>query len=292
MLRTSIIALFVLGLSAAAGACGADFSALSERADPGSSSGAAPTGTGGAGGGINTSFNGGGAPSPLDYSGLCGTGCQPSADPASSVCGMSGAGGAGGMAGDGGMGGAPTPAGELDCKLAYDGDSTVVAGACVDSDDKSEDMPCFSSSDCGPGLGCDASGLCRAYCCGDVEACPAETYCSPQPMAEQDAVGATEPPLIPVCVPADECTPLAENDLCEDGLTCTIVRQDGTTACVEPGSGEAGDPCPCAEDHACQITTGTCIQLCVLGEPDACDDQDFTCQSSNTGSDVGYCIEI
>ncbi len=292
MLRPSYFLILAAGLGLTAGACGAfESSALDAERGVSTGTGSPPAGSGGGGGGINTNFNGGGAPTPLNYGELCGTACVPGPD-ATLECGASSDGGSGGMGGGmGGEGGSGAGTDGGDCKLTYDDMAASVVGMCVDAADKAEDMPCLTSADCGAGLGCDASGLCRRYCCGDVEACPADTYCAPQPMAAMDAVNVSEPPLIPVCIPADECTPLAENDLCEDGLTCTIVRQDGTTACVEPGDGQAGEACPCAEDHYCQVSTGTCIKLCKLGEPDACG-PGYLCQNSSNNDDVGFCIEI
>ena len=288
MLRPTFMLALAAGLGLAVGACGAlDTTAFDAERSGTSGTGMAGSGSGGGGGGINTNFNGGGAPMPLNYAELCGGACVPGSDAA---CSAPGAGGSGGM-GMGGAGGSSTTGDGADCKLTYDETNASVGGTCVDAADKVEDMPCLTSTDCGPGLGCDASGLCRRYCCGDVEACPDDTYCAPEPMAAMDAVNASEPPLIPVCIPADECTPLAENDLCDEGLTCTIVRQDGTTACVEPGAGQTGDACPCAKDHFCQVSTSTCIKLCRLGEPDACG-PGYICQNSSNNDDVGFCIEI
>ena len=115
-------------------------------------------------------------------------------------------------------------------------------------------------ADCGVGLACVAtasSGLCRPYCCGQVEECPIDTYCAPTAMAES----AIE---IPVCLPAYKCKVLDEAT-CPTGQTCTIVRDDGTTSCVEVGEGVRGDACPCAPGHVCSKFTNTCLKLCHIG---------------------------
>ncbi|MEM1031020.1 MAG: hypothetical protein AAF928_13700 [Myxococcota bacterium] len=298
MFRPCFIFTLLAGGGIAASACSLDLATADGGRSLNGGFGGAGSGTvAGTGGGIETEFTGsGGGDAPLTFADLCGGGqatCQPGPE---GQCSAPSAPGDDAQGGAGGGGAAPggddddAGASEGDCKLTYD--DGAVAGVCTTGDGTQEaDEPCLRSADCGPGLGCDASGLCRPYCCGDVEACPEQTYCAPQPMAEADAGDAVPVPLIPVCVPSDDCMPRAENDLCPDGLTCTIVREDGTTACVVPGPGETGDACPCAEGHACQPSTGTCVELCLLGRAESCA-PGFTCQSSNNGNDVGFCIEI
>ena len=82
-------------------------------------------------------------------------------------------------------------------------------------------------------------------------------------------MGADEAPLkVPVCVAGDNCSLVdpypcsLDSCKCPEDKACTVVRSDGTTACVTPGSGQAGDPCPCAAQHVCSESTQTCLQLC------------------------------
>ncbi len=132
--------------------------------------------------------------------------------------------------------------------------------------------PCQTAADCGAGLACVATpsgGLCRPYCCDQVEDCPADTYCAPTPMAEGNV-------KIPVCLPAYSCKVLDEQT-CPAGQTCTIVRDDGTTSCVELGDGQRGDACPCAQGYVCSKFTNTCLKLCHIGN-DAVDCGVGSCQ--------------
>jgi hypothetical protein len=134
------------------------------------------------------------------------------------------------------------------------------------------DAPCLDAGDCGPGLGCvagEAVGRCRPYCCLGEESCDAYpgTHCALYPARSEDAPEAGEQALeLPVCVAAESCAleqayPCSSCD-CEEPTVCQVVRGDGTTACVEPGEGEAGDPCPCAWGHVCSRGTMQCLELC------------------------------
>ena len=51
---------------------------------------------------------------------------------------------------------------------------------------------------------------------------------------------------------------------------CTIVRNDGTTSCVTPGTGKRGAKCPCAGGYVCAPATNSCVKLCRIGN-DAAD---------------------
>lgn len=75
--------------------------------------------------------------------------------------------------------------------------------------------------------------------------------------------------IVPVCVPAVDCSltepfpcPPGVRCSCPEGEACMVVRDDGTTTCVKPGSGSAGEPCPCASGHICSQTTNQCVKLC------------------------------
>jgi len=141
--------------------------------------------------------------------------------------------------------------------------------------------PCDSADNCAAGLGCAATAngaVCRSYCCGDVELCPANTYCDIQSMAE-DVINDPRLP-IPVCVPATNCELLNDAMTCPPERTCTIVRADGTTSCVAPGAGALNDPCPCAAGYVCSKLNSTCKKLCHIGQ-DAKD-----CEGN------GSCLEV
>jgi hypothetical protein len=133
--------------------------------------------------------------------------------------------------------------------------------------------PCVSNADCAPGLACVASGgaaQCRPYCCGDPSECEKGTFCAERPL--YDTLQLEQPLSIPVCMPADGCNlnepypcPATKDCVCKDGTACAVVKDDGTTSCVKPGDGQAGDPCPCAWGYVCSQSTQTCLKICSTG---------------------------
>ncbi len=134
------------------------------------------------------------------------------------------------------------------------------------------DAPCQAAADCAPGDACvptegsdrdGYSGVCRPYCCADIETCPAQSFCAPRPL-----VGASKLE-VPVCVPVAPCELLG--GACTEGTTCGIVRTDGTTSCVEEGSGTLCRSCPCAAGLICAQHTKLCQKLChTEGADDEC----------------------
>ena len=182
---------------------------------------------------------------------------------------------------------------EPQCQLAVDIVSGDVEGLCGFAGDKALNQECFSASDCAPGLGCVGdNGRCRPYCCDDLEACPASTYCAPAPMAKADVPEGTPTPFIPVCVAAVNCTLLDDSTCPDETQTCTIVRQDGTTSCVAPGAGKLGDPCSCAAGFVCSTAVNECKQLCHIGSAKDCP-SDHSCQGGalNYPDGFGVCVE-
>ncbi|WP_437673683.1 hypothetical protein [Sorangium sp. So ce131] len=181
---------------------------------------------------------------------LCGSGeCTPGGDPGE--CESSGGTGSGASS-------APT----AHCQLTLTGSG--VEPSCLPAGHFGAGDPCQTGADCKPGLGCAVvggrGGVCREYCCSNTESCAPGTYCDAQRMAESADEG-PDAPRIPVCVPAENCE-LLNDSTCAAGLTCTIVRDDGTTSCVEPGPGRADEPCPCAPGFVCSRLTDSCKQLC------------------------------
>lgn len=261
--------------------------------------GSAGAGVGGAGG-ASSGGNGGAADggagvggAPTGGAGGSGVGGAPTSGAGGSGVGGAPTGGAGGSgvggSGAGGEGGSPGPL-VVECKLVLTGDG--IERACVLSGTYGELSPCMTASDCGPGLGCvlvsgQGTGVCREYCCGDLEDCPQSTYCAPRPMAEAGA--GVE---IPVCVDADDCT-LLEEGQCPEGLACTVVRSDGTTACVPPGTGKQGEACPCAPGFACTKLVNECRQICHT-EPLPSENEcapGFECQgASSLPEGFGLCV--
>ncbi len=131
-------------------------------------------------------------------------------------------------------------------------------------------------------------GVCRAYCCGDVEACGADTFCRTSVIANADRKPPDTFSPIPTCTPVTPCTLLDDNS-CKDGLVCTIVRTDGTTSCDSPGTGMAGDACPCAKDHVCSKGLNECMKICKTNDANTCP-TGHTCQGGSKSYPAGFGI--
>ncbi|UQA61010.1 hypothetical protein [Polyangium aurulentum] len=173
------------------------------------------------------------------------------------------------------------PGPRVSCQIVPESDGPTAV--CMMAGSKQAEEVCVSASSCAPGLGCVAIGagvsVCRPYCCNDPEACPSGTYCAPMPMAEDSA--SPEPMQIPVCIPPSNCT-LLDDAACPDGLSCAIVRTNGTTSCVTPGEGELDEPCPCAAGYVCAKELNKCLQLCHAGSNSDCP-AGMICQSGSGG---------
>lgn len=242
----------------AVGACSMGVQEAGEASPqaPGNDAAIPPVFNSGAGGGtfddsgIEVGSKGSGIADPYaHFASLCGDGCKPGGDAAE--CNREGSSGAGGSIDP-----------SLSCRLVpKDG---VVSAQCLPAGAFTAGGPCQTSADCAAGLGCEATlpqgGVCRQYCCGNVEACVSGTFCDARPMAESVGEGA-DALAIPVCVPAVNCE-LLNDRACPAGLTCTIVRGDGTTSCIVPGVSEAREECPCAPGFVCSMLTNECKKLC------------------------------
>ncbi|MCA9643627.1 MAG: hypothetical protein H6718_17210 [Polyangiaceae bacterium] len=230
------------------------------------SGGAAQGGTGG-GGGAGTTAGAGGT------GGSAGGG-----EAGSSLTG--GAAGAGGAAGQGaGSSMKGIPPGETPvfaCHIRREGASNLVR-RCELAGAKDTGEPCTSSGDCMPGLGCvgeENLGRCRPFCCDSETSCAENSFCAERPLRD-DASAENGQLSVPVCAPADNCSlgepyPCDNTDpnagcVCKEGTACTVVRADGTTSCVPPGAGTAGQECPCAAGHICSQASGRCVRICKLG---------------------------
>jgi hypothetical protein len=211
---------------------------------------------------------------------VCGPGClgpdkkrRSPDDPEACVSGSAGAsgaepsaGGAGGVLGQGGAAAEATPSRRA-CGVVRKG--VLVTSACVPAGFGEVGAPCASSADCSPGLACVGeakAGQCREYCCGGV--CPNDEHCATRPLLELTA--SDFPVDVPVCVTPENCRldePYPCKDdrcTCPEGTACTLVGKAGLTACREPGSGAAGEACPCAPGFVCSSASQTCLQLCSL----------------------------
>lgn len=202
-------------------------------------------------------------------------GMDPSMTPLTDLCG----------AGPCIAGGDDTACGETEsCQLIPAGEAAV--SECGPVGKSAEGFVCMTAQDCLAGMGCAATpnggGVCKNYCCGDPEECPTKTYCAAQPMAEVAMNVA-----IPVCIPATIC-PLLTDGACNEGLTCAIVRDDGTTSCVPPGPGQLNEPCPCAAGFVCSKLTNQCKKLCHIGKDAEDCGGNATCQAGSSGFPEGF----
>ncbi|MBI4955809.1 MAG: hypothetical protein HY908_27570 [Myxococcales bacterium] len=279
-MKRAVLLVISAALAAASGGalgagCSADLamSALGGHGATTTSSTTTSAGGGNQGGdaGVDADFGGGSSPGgPVDYAELCGEGCLPGTG-VSAPCGAGGAGG-GVAVGDG--------------VLAFDEAAAEVGGTCAEPGLGELGAPCLSTAYCGPGLACD-DGSCRPYCCGALEACPADTYCTPRPVDSGDLPPNLSPvPEVPLCVPVVHCELLSPSS-CPPDQSCTIVRLDGTTSCVDPGSHTAGQACPCAPDHYCAAALDTCFALCRTTSNTDCP-EGYTCQGGTLPFPEGF----
>jgi hypothetical protein len=228
--------------------------------------GSAPQGSGGSSGGAN-----GGAGTTNGGAGTTNGGAGTTNGGAGTTNGGAGTtSGGSGMSGNSGTGsGLPRYACQVGIRRAEPRAACVLAGS------GDIDAPCLDGSDCQPGLACvgRVAGRCRPYCC-DHSACGSlsGTHCAEEPLLGVPEV-AGRAPVVPVCVPAVECS-LAEDYpcagiacTCPDDTACMVVSDEGKTSCVEPGNGAVGDACPCKWGHVCSKTTNECEKLCQTAAP-------------------------
>jgi hypothetical protein len=186
------------------------------------------------------------------------------------------------------------------CQVVALGPDAGTTAECRTSGSGPEIAPCSSASDCSPELGCflhSGVGICGTYCCDSPESCPAMTYCIQGNMAEAPEY------QIPVCYPVTQCQLLP--DTCPAGSACEIVRQDGTTSCVDishikDGGGTEGQHCPCIQGYTCSQQDDLCLKLCSTDSTLTCPaGQDCSCPpgeicqggTSPYPSNVGICVK-
>lgn len=171
--------------------------------------------------------------------------------------------------------------------------------ACAVSGTGEDNDPCVSSADCAPGFTCvgdESTGVCSPYCCASAESCAAGTWCTVR--SSRDAL-MQSPPVklsVPVCVHSEDCVllPKPGAETCPQGTVCTVVRNDGTLACLPPGTQGDGETCDnndlrCAEGFVCSRATMTCLRLCHT-DSDECGSG--VCQAGSTGlpENIGICV--
>lgn len=190
------------------------------------------------------------------------------------------------------------------CQVSWPGQTAVAS--CQPAGKGAVKDPCSRSTDCQAGLTCVGTlsiGKCLEYCCMGNSNCQSGYYCSDEfardYFADNPSADPSELRKVPVCVPGRECDPVdPENDpkRCDTGLSCAVVRSDGTTGCVliPKDAARDGESCkdgPCAEGLVCAKTTHTCMKLChVVSSSDEC--AGGVCQggSTNLPSGFGVCV--
>jgi hypothetical protein len=160
--------------------------------------------------------------------------------------------------------------------------------------------PCFSAADCLPSLACireGEAGVCLPYCCDGDSTCQSGTYCAERALLQPAGSAEAASAPVPVCVPADDCSledafPCPENTdcRCQGNTACMVVRADGTTTCLKPGTGMQGEACPCAWNHVCSNATQQCVRICRT-DPAKNDCGTQKCQaSSELPQNFGVCV--
>ncbi len=216
----------------------------------------------------------------------------------------------GNMGAYGASGKAPDNGDEVDenfpaygCRVTWSASETLAA--CSAAGTGKDKAPCSSSADCAAGYACVGTTIaqCQKFCCVGNEACPAGAYCSEEIardyLTDHPSANPSELRRVPVCIPARGCDPIdstGDPNACETGLSCAIVRSDGTTGCVAlpenaPGEGGSCKDVPCAQGYVCAKSTNTCLKLChVSSSEDEC--AGGVCQggSTNLPAGLGVCV--
>jgi hypothetical protein len=209
----------------------------------------------------------------------------------------------------GGPGG-PGPGGPLaqsfSCQVVAD-DTGNPSRRCAIAGTGAEGSPCSSGNQCQSGLACagqvGGAGQCLPYCCQPtLHPCGSEnthdggvehTFCGDRVLFD----GKETTLHVPVCVPAEACL-LSEHYpctagttcTCKSGTACTVVKPDGTTGCVTPGTGKSRDACPCAAGYYCS-TQNQCVKICKTTDTTTC--SPGKCQASAGFPDgFGLCIGL
>lgn len=179
--------------------------------------------------------------------------------------------------------GGGSTAGDLACRVVPT--TTNPVAECTAAGSHFDGASCNSGADCAPGYECVGTpGACHHYCC-DETACttlgqnlnePGRFFCDVQ---SETASPSTK---VPVCMLAQPCDLL--QNMCGDGMTCTLVDplNSDVTSCVTVGTAKEGASCEidhCGANMVCfgPIGSRTCHQLCDLSH--ACASYGQSCNS-------------
>jgi hypothetical protein len=152
---------------------------------------------------------------------------------------------------------------------------------------------CMAGNDCVSGFAC-AAGVCRKLCCGAdwISGCPTGEHCIREHVFAIN--GTTVPTGAELCYPVNNCDALNPASCTEPHTTCLIVDGTGATSCSPPGSGAAGDECPCLGGYTCVL--GGCRRLCKAvegGGTPSCPPEEGRCvHYDRDPTSVGECTRI
>jgi hypothetical protein len=195
---------------------------------------------------------------------------------------------------------------EYACQVTLSSEATVTR-ECAPSGTQGVNEACTSSMDCAPGMGCVGPmhrGRCLYYCCTEgSDACAAGYFCAPQPLRIEGVEDDGTAPLVPMCTRAENCS-LAEPYPCEGdrcvcgpNTACTLINNNGTTACLPPGPSTANQNCTssmdCAAGYVCSQATQRCAKTCDLDDEESVACGDGRCQSTPTLPEGwGICVGV
>lgn len=189
----------------------------------------------------------------------------------------------------------PEPA----CTPILDGQGAVVPGCIPAGTGKSGDA-CTQATDCAPGYLC-ANKACRKLCCGgDWTGCPTPNEHCIQNVKLKDQNNNVLETGAMVCLPADNCDPLAPDTCADPSTTCQIIDGTGASTCFPEGTGETGDPCPCKGGFICTTDDETgkdqCRRLCKAvaegGEPSCPPGEGVCVHFAYDPPGVGECSDL
>lgn len=157
---------------------------------------------------------------------------------------------------------------------------------------------CAQQDQCAPGYFC-AEAQCRKLCCGgDWSGCDTpKEHCFTKLLYSDGMGGSTDTGAM-LCYPINTCNALDPASCTKPGTVCQIVDGTGATACLAPGNGKTGDPCPCQGGFACVSEMAgvapTCHRLCGAtpgGSPPYCQEGEGICVHKNRDpAGVGECV--
>ena len=155
---------------------------------------------------------------------------------------------------------------------------------------------CGATTDCAAGYFC-AEGQCHKLCCGgDWSGCDSPSQHCIEALEYSDGDGGGIATGAMLCYPIDTCDALTPASCTKAGTACLVADATGVTACLAPGAGGTGEPCPCQGGFVCLNQPGatpTCTRLCKAvegGAPPYCQEGEGVCTHyTRDPAGVGEC---